>query len=184
MSPDVGLLILRLVVGTLFVGHGAQKLFGWFGGYGVGGTAGWLGSIGLRPARFWALIAGVFEFGGGLLLALGLLYPLGSLGIIAAMLAAIALVHWPRIWVTDNGLEYPLVNLAAATALALAGPGYFALDRQFGTALPMPETFLGGLLVAVLGLVGVMLISSGVRPVPALSEQEALGDSDDERRAA
>lgn len=78
---DFALLIVRIVVGLLFFGHGAQKLFGWFGGGGLNATTGWLGSIGLHPARFWALLAGLSEFGGGILLALGLLNPLGPPGI-------------------------------------------------------------------------------------------------------
>src|SRR5256885_11374399 len=102
MSTDLGLLIIRVVVGLLVAGHGAQKLFGWFGGYGLRGTAGWMGSMGLQPAIPWTLLAGGSEFGGGLLLALGLLSPLGSLGVIAAMLTAIILVHWPKIWSSGN----------------------------------------------------------------------------------
>ena len=94
MNTDLGLLILRLIVGLLLAGHGAQKLFGWFGGNGLSGTAGWLESLGLRPAPFWALIAGLSEVGGGILLALGLLTPLGSLGIMASMLMATIKVHW------------------------------------------------------------------------------------------
>ena len=72
MSVDVGLLILRVVVGLLLLGHGAQKLFGWFGGFGLQGTAGWFASMGLRPAPFWTFMAGIAEFGGGMLLALGI----------------------------------------------------------------------------------------------------------------
>ncbi len=74
---DLALIVLRLSVGLLLVGHGAQKLFGWFGGHGLHGTAQWLASIGFRPARAWALLAGILEFGGGLLFTLGLVTPLG-----------------------------------------------------------------------------------------------------------
>src|SRR5215212_1389422 len=105
MSYDVAVLVLRLVVGGLMFGHGAQKLFGWFGGYGLTGTSGFFaGQLRLRPATFWTVLAGLSEAGGGLLLATGLLSPLGSLGIIAAMLMAIILAHWPRDWSTDNGI--------------------------------------------------------------------------------
>src|SRR3990172_8235538 len=72
MSADYGSLILRLALGLLLAGHGAQKLFGWFGGPGLSGVAGWLGSIGFRPALLWASVAGLVEFGGGLLFILGL----------------------------------------------------------------------------------------------------------------
>ena len=81
MLGDVGLLILRIVVGLLLAGHGAQKLFGWFGGPGLKGFAGWSGSMGVWPVSFWAFVAGFYEFGGGVLFALGLLDPIGSFGI-------------------------------------------------------------------------------------------------------
>lgn len=101
MSIDLGLLILRVVVGLLLTGHGAQKLFGWFGGPGLDGFTGWIGSMGLRPPRLWAVLGGLAEFGGGLLLVLGLFTPLGSLGILASMLMAIIQVHWPKIWARE-----------------------------------------------------------------------------------
>src|SRR5262245_15615338 len=82
---DLGLLILRLAVGGLLTGHGAQKLFGWFGGHGLEGTGGWLESIGFRPGKSWALLAGLSEFGGGALTSLGLLHPLGPLATLGAM---------------------------------------------------------------------------------------------------
>ena len=152
MLADLGVLVLRLVVGLLLFGHGAQKLFGWFGGYGLKGTAGWLASLGLQPASFWAFMAGLSEAGGGALLALGLLSPLGSLGIIASMLTAIAKVHWSKgIWVSNGGVEYPLTNLAAALALALIGPGAYSLDAALGIALPQPITLLGGLILVLIG---------------------------------
>jgi putative oxidoreductase len=93
---NFALLVLRAVVGGLLAGHGAQKLFGWFGGYGLQGTAGWLESLGLRPGRPWAIMAGASEFGGGMLLALGFLNPLGALGTIGSMGMAIAKVHWGK----------------------------------------------------------------------------------------
>jgi putative oxidoreductase len=87
---DLALLLLRLALGSLLAGHGAQKLFGWFDGYGVAGTAGYMESLGLRPGRRWAIAAGLSEFGGGLLTLLGFLNPLGPLGVIGAMLMATA----------------------------------------------------------------------------------------------
>src|SRR5438309_10673793 len=106
MSGDIGLLVLRVVVGLILAGHGSQKLFGWFGGPGLKGTTGWLSSMRLRPAPFWAFMAGLAEFGGGLLLALGLLIPFGAAGVISAMLMAIGLAHWPRFWARGGGLEF------------------------------------------------------------------------------
>lgn len=137
MFRDLGFLILRLTTGGLLAGHGAQKLFGWFGGHGLRGTGGWLESLGLRPGSRWASLAGFSEFSGGLLTALGLLHPLGPIIMLAPMSIAVGRVHWGRpIWVTEGGAELPMTNVAIGTALALTGPGRFALDRLFRVRLP------------------------------------------------
>src|SRR3954469_9746790 len=118
MSFDVGLLILRVVVGLLLVGHGAQKLFGSFGGPGLKGFTGGMASMGLKPAAIWALMGALSEFGGGILLALGLFGPVGALAIIGAMLMAIGLVHWSKgLWGQQGGYEYPLVLLVVSAVL-------------------------------------------------------------------
>jgi putative oxidoreductase len=106
----------------------------------------------LRPATFWTALAGLSEAGGGLLLALGLFNPLGSLGIIAAMLMAIILVHWPKLWATDNGIEYHVVLIAAASAIALGRPGAYSLDSAMGLALPAAASFVIGLLLVLIGV--------------------------------
>jgi putative oxidoreductase len=169
MSIDLGLLFLRLVLGAFLFGHGAQKLFGWFGGPGLAGTTGWLVSqLRLRPAMLWAVLAGLSEVGGGLLLALGFLSPLGSAAVVAAMLMALT-VHYPRFWVTEGGMEYALLNLAAAVALGLTGPGAYALDTLLGTTLPEPSTLIASLILAVLG-VGVALATRAPAPRPAVVE--------------
>lgn len=144
---DLAIFILRVVTGLLLAGHGAQKLFGWFRGHGLGGTTGWLGSIGFRPARLWAWLVGLGEFGGGVLLTLGLFNPLGSLGIASSMLVAIAKVHWPKVWAFEGGFELPLTYLAVVTAVGLAGPGAISLDAVFGTSLPLGLALLGVALV-------------------------------------
>lgn len=171
MSDDLGLLVLRVVVGGLLMGHGAQKLFGWFGGFGFAGTRGWMGGpLRLRPAGLWTLMAGLSEFGGGALLAAGLLSPFGSLGIIAAMVMAAVLVHWPRVWVTDGGIEYPLVLVAAALAIGIAGPGGYSLDEAWNITLPAPATLIAGLGAVLLGIIAAL----GTRaPVPAAAAQPA-----------
>ena len=157
---SLGILILRLVLGSLMVGHGAQKLFGWFGGGGLAGAEAMVRSLGLRPAWFWAIVAGVAEFGGGLLFALGLLNPIGSLGITASMLMAITKVHWPKVWVSQGGFEYPLVNVAATTAVALTGPGKYSLDRALGIRLPLPASYLIGLAAVLAGYATALVVAA------------------------
>jgi putative oxidoreductase len=170
---DIGLLILRLVLGLVFVGHGSQKMFGWFGGSGLKATTGWMGKMGFRPAWFWGLMAALTEFGGGVLLALGLLSPFGSLGIIAAMLIAIVKVHWSKgFWNGKGGIEFPLINLAAALALGLLGAGAYSLDSALGLTLPEPVTLVAGLVLVVLGAIVAILsqaLHSGqtTQPTPA-----------------
>jgi putative oxidoreductase len=129
MMIDLGLLIIRLVIGVLFIGHGAQKLFGWFGGYGLKGIGGWFESIGIKPGVTMALFAGLAELLGGILFALGFLTPLAGIMIAGTMVMAIVKVHAPNgIWSTSNGYEYNLTLLAVAIGVALIGPGQFALD--------------------------------------------------------
>ncbi|MDB5083505.1 MAG: oxidoreductase [Bacilli bacterium] len=129
---DIGLLIIRLVVGLTFVGHGAQKLFGWFGGAGPTGTGAWLESIGIKPAgKIWAILAGLFEFVGGLLFASGVLTIVGAALIIVIMIDAIVTVHARNgYWIEKNGFEYNLVLIAAVLGVALTGPGQYVLLYQ------------------------------------------------------
>src|SRR3954454_16877023 len=121
-----GILLLRVVVGLTLAGHGAQKLFGWFGGHGPRGTAAFFGgTLGFRSPLLMALLAGTSELG-GLLFAVGFLTPLASLGIVSTMLVAIATVHWKNgFWAASGGYEFNLVLLTVATAVAATGPGRF-----------------------------------------------------------
>jgi len=124
-----GLFVIRLVVGLLFIGHGAQKLFGWFGGYGPKGTGGFFESIGMKPGVAMAVIAGLGELAGGLLFALGLWTPVAGALIALTMLVAIFKVHGKNgLWATANGYEYNLVLLALAVGVALIGAGDWSLD--------------------------------------------------------
>jgi len=133
---DIGLLSLRLATGGLLMGHGAQKLFGSFGGPGLEGTAAWLESIGMRPGKRWAPMAGGGEFVGGLLTTLGLFNPVGPIMLLGPMTTAIHRAHWGKpIWVTAGGAELPVTNIAVAAALIFAGPGAFSLDHILGIHL-------------------------------------------------
>src|ERR1700679_830804 len=115
---NIGLLILRVVLGLTLASHGTQKLFGWFGGPGLTGTANFLASLGFPPGRRHALMAGFSELGGGLLLALGLLTPLGAVAAISVMVVAVLTVHIKNgFFATNGGFEFNL--LVASSALTL-----------------------------------------------------------------
>lgn len=145
----LGTLLIRAVVGPLFVGHGTQKLYGWFGGPGLEGTGGFFESLGLRPGRRHATVAGIAEAGGGALLTLGLLTPLATTAITATMLTAIRKVHAPNgPWVANNGFEYNAVLIAVMAGLAEHGPGPVSLDAQLAPHLHGPAFALGGLAAA------------------------------------
>src|SRR5262249_21290245 len=147
---DSGLRVLRLAVGLTMAAHGGQKLFGWFGGYGIAGTGGFLESLGFRPGKVHAGLAGASEFVGGLLIALGLLTPLGSVLVIAVMVTAIGSVHLPKgFWVTDGGVEYNLMIFASSAALAFTGPGAYSLDAVERTGF---AGWISGLVAIALGL--------------------------------
>lgn len=126
---DAGLVLARLVLGLLMAAHGSQKLFGWFGGYGLAGTGGFFESLGFRPGRVFAAAAGLTEFAGGLLLAVGLLGPLGPALIVSVMIVAIATVHLGHgLFAQTNGVEVPLLYLVPAAAIALIGNGAYSVD--------------------------------------------------------
>jgi putative oxidoreductase len=128
------LLVVRTVVGSLFVGHGAQKLFGWFGGHGPEGTGQFFENIGVRPGRRNAVAAGAAEAAGGALLIAGLFTPLAGAALSSVMIGAIRHVHGNKgPWVTEGGYEYNLVLLATMFALTEAGPGPISLDDKLGT---------------------------------------------------
>jgi putative oxidoreductase len=130
---DFGLLIARLIFGGLIAAHGAQKLFGWFGGHGLSGTGGFFEHLGFRPGRFFAAAAGLAEWGGGLLLALGFVEPAAAALIVSVMIVAAGSVHWAHgVFAASNGIEVPLLYGAAAAALALTGPGAYSIDAALG----------------------------------------------------
>ena len=154
---DIGLLILRLTMGELMTGHGAQKLFGWFSGPGLKGMAGWLESIGLKPGTRWATAASASEFGGGALTTLGFLHPLGPLSTMGAMIMATVKVHKGKpIWASQGGAELPLIYTATAFALTFTGPGRFSLDRMFGIRLPRALVVAFAIAEAAAVTIGIM----------------------------
>ena len=148
---DTGLLLARVVFGSVMAAHGAQKLFGWFGGYGIAGTGGFFESLGFRPGRFFATAAGFSEIAGGSLLALGLLGPLGPAMIIAVMVVAMATVHWQNgLFGQNNGIEIPLLYAAFAAGIALTGYGTFSLDAALGLSWAAPVSWVA-IALGVLG---------------------------------
>ena len=125
--------LARVTIGLLFVGHGTQKLFGWFGGGGPEGTGKYFESIGLRPGRRYALAAGASEAGGGLLLAAGAATPLAAAALSGEMFTAIRTVHWEKgVWSARGGYEYNLVLLAGVFGLTENGPGDWSVDGALG----------------------------------------------------
>jgi putative oxidoreductase len=155
---ELALLVLRLVVGLTFAAHGAQKLFGAFGGHGIAGTAGFFEQVGLRPGRVHAWVGGAAEFLGGLLLALGLLTPFAAAVLIGVMTAAVLTVHLPNGFFNgQNGYEFNLVLVAAAFALAGIGAGGWSLDAALDLDLAGAGWALAALVVGLLGGLGAVL---------------------------
>lgn len=158
-ASNLGILLVRLVFGLAMAGHGAQKLFGWFGGYGLAATGGFFEGLGFRPGKTFALAAGLSEFTGGMLVALGLLGPVGPALIVSVMLVAAVTVHVKNpFFAATNGVEVPLLYAAAAFALALTQPRAlsldFALGLEFLWTTPVAVIALGaGLLGGVANLV-------------------------------
>lgn len=167
---SIGRLLLRLVVGGYFVGHGTQKLFGWFGGGGLAATAASFEQLGLRPGCQNALAAGAAEAGGGAALALGLATPAAASVLIATMLTAIRRVHLEKgPWLSNGGYEYNLVLIAAAAALAEVGPGEISLDERLGVSRQGRHRALAALTAGTLGALGTDLLAKRNAAGPPLS---------------
>ena len=172
---SAALLILRLVLGLGLAAHGGQKLFGWVGGHGLSGTGGSFAGLGFRPGKAFALLAGLGEVGGGLLVALGLGGPLGPAIVVLVMTVAAWSVHRKSGFFTmNNGIELPLLYAAGAAAIALAGPGAWSLDAVLGLqGLWAPQS-------AWLALAGGALVAAGTlalrhaHPVALTGREEAI----------
>ncbi|KEZ37761.1 putative membrane protein [Frankia sp. CeD] len=130
-AADLGLLLLRMTFGLLLAGHGAQKLFGLFGGHGLTATGKGFAQLGYHPGTFFAGLAGASEFLGGLGLAVGLLTPLAAAAVIGVMINAMIVTAPNGLWETDGGMEYPLCVAVVAITVAAVGAGRLALDRLF-----------------------------------------------------
>jgi putative oxidoreductase len=178
---DLGRTALRFVLGPLFVGHGTQKLFGWFGGHGLEGTGAFFEQLGLRPGKRQAASAGAAEAVGGALLTLGALTPVAAGLITGTMITAIRKVHAPKgPWVTDGGYEYNLTVIAAMLALAEAGPGRPSVDeavfpRLKGNGWALAQ-FAGSAAAAAL------LTSDRMNPAPATEQADVSTETQAERQ--
>jgi putative oxidoreductase len=167
---EAGLLLIRVVLGGIMAAHGAQKLFGWFGGHGLAGTRGWLDTMGFKPARLQAMVVGLAEFGGGALLVLGLITWLGSAAVAGVMLVAIATVHWRNgFFNSSGGYEFNLLIVATAIGLAMTGPGTISIDDLADWSLAGPEWGLAALGVSVVAA-GSVLAFRKPRPEQAQDE--------------
>ncbi len=169
---DVGVLIVRVVIGLLFAAHGTQKLFGWFKGYGLDGVAGFMGQLGYRKPRLAALAAGVFETGGGLFLAAGFLTPLAAAAIIGVMINAIVTVKLQQGLI--GGYEVDLLYAAPAAGLAFTGAGRFSVDRllenAYGWDLAGDQWGVGALVLSV--VIAGLVLASRTRPAAAAQVPE------------
>ena len=168
----LGLTALRATVGAVFFAHGAQKLFGWFGGPGLDGVAKGFDAIGLRPGKRNALIAGASEVGGGTLLATGLLTPLAAAANIGVQSQAIRSVHREKgFFAVQGGYEFNLTLIAAAFALADVGPGAWSLDRALGTERSGPLWALAALGAGLAGPHLLERLAPASAPTPAPAPQ-------------
>lgn len=164
---NTALLIPRLVLGTAMAAHGAQKLFGWFRGDGLKATGAFFESIGFRPGIRFARAAGLVEISSGLLLALGLMGPIGPALMLFVMLVAILTVHKGQgFFATTNGVELPVLYITGALAVAFAGPGQYSLDHvlDLDSVFPQVATWIA-LAFGVLGALGNLAVRHGYVPI-------------------
>jgi putative oxidoreductase len=174
---DTGLLILRVVAGLLLAGHGAQKLFGSFGGHGLDGVGGWFHSMGFRPGRPMAVTAGMAELVGGLLLALGFLTPFAGAAVVGTMVVAASVHRTNGVWATAGGYELALLYGVVGLALATAGPGEASVDAW----LDLDDTWSAGLglvLCALALVAGLVLTARASKVTKADAEAIDLRDTE------
>lgn len=156
-SAELAILLMRAVTGGFFFCHGASMLFGWFGGGGFARTKASFERMGFRPLLPFALAAPATQLVCGALVVLGLGWPLGPALLIGPMTVAVVAVHWPRIWATEQGIEFPLVMGAVMAGLGLLPPGQVSVDELLGAHLPRVETFLVVFVLAELASLGAIV---------------------------
>jgi putative oxidoreductase len=167
---SLGSLILGLVVGLTMAAHGAQKMFGWFGGPGLAGMSSGIQNMGFRQAKRLSVLISVAELGGGLFIATGFLTPLGAAAVIGVMIAAIAIVHWRNgFFSTKGGYEFNLLLIAASEAIVIGGPGSYAIDSLLGWRLSGMGWGLISLTAGAVAAAGVL----ATRRPPAATEPQA-----------
>lgn len=169
---EIAILLARLLLGLALAAHGAQKLFGWFGGYGIKGTGGFFETLGFKPGTLFAAGAGLGEFGGGLLTALGLGGPIGPALIVMVMLVAMFTVHWKNgFFAATNGIELTLMNITGALLLAFVGPGLYSVDAVLGINAAWPDSirWISLAVAVVLALVNIAIR----RPAPEKTAAQA-----------
>jgi putative oxidoreductase len=177
---DIGRLAARIVIGGLFIGHGTQKLFGWFGGPGLSGTEQMMGAIEMRPTRANAIAAGLSETAGGALLVAGAATPAAASSLIGTMITAIRKVHQPHgVWAAQGGWEYNAVLIAALVALVDAGPGDLSVDALLGRREWGSGWAIGGLGLGAAASAAAIALgrrSNGAAPEPQGEVAEATTD--------
>ena len=168
---DTGILIIRVFFGLAIAAHGAQKLFGWFGGYGIKKTGGFFEALGFRPGAAFATAASLSEMGGGLLLTVGLFTPFGAAAVLSAMLVAMISVHLKNgFFASGNGIELPFLYAVAALGIAFAGGGAMSLDGLLGLQFVHEPYVITSLLVlAGFGSAATLVMRHGSAPVPSKS---------------
>jgi putative oxidoreductase len=180
---ELGLLLIRVVVGGLLAGHGIQKLFGRLGGYGLDGTGGYLETHGFLPGRLFAALAGAAELTGGALLLAGLATPLAATVIVSTMIVAARTDHAGKgLWIFNGGAEYALTVASIGLGLAIVGPGDLSLDRLAGLEFGGPVAGLAALAVAAIGATTILMART--RPMVDMADEPAAADPMTESRAA